>query len=67
MQAEDPKLRDERLEDLLMRARKRNMTPEERREQSISFVLGNANVERDTLLRATVTVTIPPEPKGSGK
>ncbi len=40
------------------------MTPEERRTQSISFVLGNANVEGDTLARGTVTVKIPIEPEG---
>ena len=58
---------DDRLEELLKHARERPMTPEERREQSISFVLGNANVERDTLTRGTVTTSIPPEPKDQKK
>lgn len=58
---------DKRLEVLLKRAREREMTPEERREQSISFVFGNANVEGDTLARGTVTDRIPPEPEGEKK
>jgi hypothetical protein len=58
---------DDRLEELLKRARERSMTPEERRAQIISFLLGNANVEGDTLTRGTVTVRIPPEPRGEKK
>lgn len=50
---------DEPLEQLLQRARERNMTPEERLEQSISFVLGNINIEGDILARSTVIVSIP--------
>ena len=58
---------DDHLEELLKYARKRPMTAAERREQSISFVLGNANVERDTLARGTVTINVPPEPKDHKK
>jgi hypothetical protein len=55
------------LEELLRRARMRRMTPEERRVQSISFVYGNANIERDTLARGTVTLSIPSKPKDEKK
>jgi hypothetical protein len=43
------------LEQLIQLARRRKMTDEERRQQSVSFALGNANVEGDQLSRATVT------------
>ncbi len=55
---------DDRLEVLLKHARKRSMTLEERRAQSISFVFGNANVEGDMIARSTVAVEIPPETEG---
>jgi hypothetical protein len=55
------------LEELLKRARMRSMTPEERLVQSISFVFGNANIERDTLTRGTVTLSIPSKPKDEKK
>jgi hypothetical protein len=58
---------NDRLKELLTYARERRMTPEERREQSISFVLGNANVEGDTLARGTVAISVPPAPKGKKK
>ena len=44
------------LEQLIDRARQRKMTDAERRQQSVSFVIGNINVEGDQLSRATVTV-----------
>jgi hypothetical protein len=49
------------LDKLIDLARRRRMTAEERRQQSVSFVLGNTNVEGDKLSRRTVTVIIAPE------
>jgi hypothetical protein len=49
----------DRLEELLKAARRKVMTPEERWARSISVVVGNANVERDSLARGTVKVVVP--------
>jgi hypothetical protein len=50
---------DKILEELIAAARQRRMTRSERREQSVSFVIGNENVDGDALSRATVTVIVP--------
>lgn len=57
---------EDRLDELLRRARLRKMTQSERLEQGISFIIGNANVEGFTLARGTVTVSISPDDMDTG-
>lgn len=52
------------LEKLLSRARRHRMTLEERREQGISYILGNVAVEVPNVFRGTVTMAVPREALG---
>jgi len=55
---------DRSLEDILSRARRHRMTLQERREQGISYILGNVAVEVPNLFHGTVTMAVPPEALG---
>lgn len=58
-------MEDPNLKKALARARRHRMTPQERREQGISYILGNLAVEVPHLFRGTVTMAVPREAFGT--